>query len=66
MGENEDTNGMVSLINGKPNPDFFNHINYQKETLRKQLEVMKSTTVRQLPRFQSDSKPTTSTITTAS
>ena len=66
MGENEDTNGMVSLINGKPNPDFFNHINYQKETLRKQLEVMKSTTVRQLPRFQSDSTPTTSTITTAS
>ena len=30
MEENKDTNGMVSLINGKPNPDFFNHINYEK------------------------------------
>ena len=30
LDENKDTNGMVSLINGKPNPDFFSHIDYQK------------------------------------
>ena len=30
MDESKDANSMVSLIDGKPNPDFFNHIDYQK------------------------------------
>jgi hypothetical protein len=41
MNENKDTNGMVSLINGKPNPDFFSHIDYQKmyEFYRNELKL---------------------------
>ena len=41
MDENKDTNGMVSLIDGKPNPDFFNHIDYQKmyEFYRNELKL---------------------------
>ena len=41
MNENKDTNGMVSLIDGKPNPDFFNHIDYEKmfEFYRNELKL---------------------------
>src|SRR5215216_1093200 len=41
MDENKDTNRMVSLIDGKPNPDFFNHIDYEKmfEFYRNELKL---------------------------
>jgi hypothetical protein len=41
MDENKDTNGMISLVDGKPNPDFFSHIDYQKmyEFYRNELKL---------------------------
>lgn len=41
MGTNESTSGAVSLLDGKPNPDFFNHIDYEKmyEFYRNELKL---------------------------
>jgi intergrase/recombinase len=41
MGENQSNSGAVSLIDGKPNPDFFNHIDYEKmfEFYRNELKL---------------------------
>jgi intergrase/recombinase len=41
MGQNQSSSGAVSLINGKPNPDFFNHIDYEKmfEFYRNELKL---------------------------
>jgi hypothetical protein len=41
MGTNESTSGAVSLLDDKPNPDFFNHIDYEKmyEFYRNELKL---------------------------
>jgi hypothetical protein len=41
MGQNQSHSGAVSLIDGKPNPDFFNHIDYEKmfEFYRNELKL---------------------------
>jgi hypothetical protein len=41
MGQNQSSSGAVSLIDGKPNPDFFNHIDYEKmfEFYRNELKL---------------------------
>jgi intergrase/recombinase len=41
MGQNQSNSGAVSLIDGKPNPDFFNSINYEKmfEFYRNELKL---------------------------
>jgi hypothetical protein len=41
MGQNQSHSGAVSLIDGKPNPDFFNHIDYEKmyELYRNELKL---------------------------
>jgi intergrase/recombinase len=41
MDENQSNSGVISLIDGKPNPDFFNHIDYEKmfEFYRNELKL---------------------------
>jgi hypothetical protein len=41
MGQNQSNSGAVSLVDGKPNPDFFNHIDYEKmfEFYRNELKL---------------------------
>jgi intergrase/recombinase len=41
MGQNQSSSGAISLIDGKPNPDFFNHIDYEKmfEFYRNELKL---------------------------
>jgi hypothetical protein len=41
MDENQSNSGIISLIDGKPNPDFFNHIDYEKmfEFYRNELKL---------------------------
>jgi hypothetical protein len=41
MGQNQSNSGALSLIDGKPNPDFFNHIDYEKmfEFYRNELKL---------------------------
>jgi len=41
MGQNQSNSGAISLIDGKPNPDFFNHIDYEKmfEFYRNELKL---------------------------
>jgi hypothetical protein len=41
MGQNQSHSGAVSLIDGKPYPDFFNHIDYEKmfEFYRNELKL---------------------------
>jgi intergrase/recombinase len=41
MSQNQSNSGAISLIDGKPNPDFFNHIDYEKmfEFYRNELKL---------------------------
>jgi intergrase/recombinase len=41
MDQNQSNSGAISLIDGKPNPDFFNHIDYRKmfEFYRNELKL---------------------------
>jgi hypothetical protein len=41
IGQNQSKSGAVSLIDGKPNPEFFNHIDYEKmfEFYRNELKL---------------------------
>jgi hypothetical protein len=41
MDQNQSNSGAISLIDGKPNPDFSNHIDYEKmfEFYRNELQL---------------------------